>query len=275
MVCTIFFYSMFQLCHNETPLMFLSKGFSWFWFMIVLFQMFVVYMSLGVVEHYAKRLKIVTPGLIVISLLTFVLFVKSTHIYFAVWRISSWGYFMEYFQFFAFGILCRKYYPKMINFLRSNSFRTLIILSYIASLFVVYGFNEQLKEYNSNIYNIMQMLVVRYTGLITIFILFFNNDKYFSSDDKPCRWLRFIGRRTLDIYMLNVFFLPNLLMLKPYLTGNGMLLSQLAIGLSAAVLDISVCLFISNLLRSSKFLSRWLFGEKTEKVTLSVQPILP
>jgi peptidoglycan/LPS O-acetylase OafA/YrhL len=106
------------------------------------------------------------------------------------------------------------------------------------------------------------MIVVRYAGLLTVFIIFFSNEKYFSSEDRPCKWLRFIGRRTLDIYMLHVFLLPNLIYLNPYLTGKGMLLVQLVIALSAAIINIALCLCLSNMLRSSQFLSRWLFGEK-------------
>lgn len=275
-VCTLFFYSLFQLCHDKSPLLFLDNGFSWFWFTIVLFQMFVIYMFLACAEHLTGKRKIVTISLICLSVLFFVIYVKSTNINFPLWRTLQWGYLVEYFQFFAFGILCRKYYHLLSKCLLSDTFRTASILVYIASLFAVYGFNRHLQEFNSGFYNIMNMLVVRYSGLLTIFIMFFSNEKYFSGNNRPCQWLRFVGRRTLDIYMLHVFLLPNLLLLKPYLTGNGMLLNQLAIGLLASVLNIAVCLFISNLLRSSDFLSRWLFGEKyRQKVGLSASTIIP
>jgi len=59
------------------------------------------------------------------------------------------------------------------------------------------------------------------------------------------------------------------------MTGKGMLLNQLTIGLIGALLNIALCLFISNLLRSSDFLSRWLFGEKKrQKVELSSSTII-
>lgn len=275
-ICTFFFYTLFQLCNDKNPMIVFEEGFSWFWFTIVLFQMFIIYMLLAIAEHTTKKDNIVTPSLIFLSILFFVIFVKSTIIDFRVWRVLQWYYLLEYFQFFAFGILCRKYYPLLNKCLNSDVFRTTVILSYIISLMAVYGFNRHLQELNSGFYNIMKMVVVRYAGLLTIFIMFFTNGKYFSNDERPCRWLRFVGRRTLDIYMLHVFFLPNLLFLKHYLSGNGMLLSQLTIGLIGAILDIALCLFISNLLRSSNLLSRWLFGERhKEKTSFSTSTIIP
>lgn len=275
-ICTIFFYSLFQLCHDKNPLLLLHEGFSWFWFTIVLFQMFVIYMCLALTEHLTGKRYIVTPTLICLSISFFVIFVRSNGIDFQVWTVLQWYYLVEYFQFFAFGVLCRKYYHLLNKCLYSDAFRTVVILIYIISLMAVYGFNRHLNDFSSGLYNIMSMILVRYSGLLTVFIMFFSNDKYFSGENRPCRWLRFVGRRTLDIYMLHVFVLPNLLFLHRYLIGKGMLLNQLTIGLIYAILNISLCLFISNLLRSSDFLSRWLFGEKQrQKVDLSSLANIP
>lgn len=263
-ICTIVFYSLFQMCQSESPMLFLKDGFSWFWFTIVLFQMFMIYMLLALSEKILNRNIFVTPGLIILSILSFIIFVRGAHINSQVWRVLSWYYLTEYFQFFAFGILARKYYHKFVQLLESNAFRTIIIISYIGLLFAVYGFDRALNTYNSSIYNILSMVAVRYTGLFTVFILFYNNQDYFSGDERPCRWLRYVGRRTLDIYMLHVFVLPNLLFLKPFLSTDGMLLMQLTIGITGAILDIVVCLFISIVIRSSSTLSVWLFGEKEQ-----------
>lgn len=267
-ISTIVFYSLFQMCHSESPMLFLQDGFSWFWFTIVLFQMYIIYMLLAFSEKLLKRNVLVTPGLLLLSILSFIIFVKGVNITNQIWKVLSWYYLAEYFQFFAFGILARKYYLRFVQLLESNVFRTIVIISYIILLFAVYGFDKALNIYNSTIYNILSMIVVRYAGLFTIFILFYNNQNYFSSDDKPCRWLRYVGRRTLDIYMLHVFILPNLLFLKAFLSTDGMLLLQLTIGVIGAILDIAVCLFMSIIIRSSSTLSIWLFGEKKQaKVT--------
>lgn len=261
-ICTLVFYSLFQLCHSESPLQFLDNGFSWFWFTIVLFQMFVIYLILAISERIVRKPVIVTPGLIILSIVFFIIFVKSAGSDNKIWGMLSWYYLVEYFQFFTFGILARKYYSGFERLLESDKFRTTAIISYIGLLLAVYGFDKALAGYNSALYNIFSMVLVRYAGLFTVFVLFYNNRTYFAGDEKPCRWLRFVGRRTLDIYMLHVFVLPNLLFLNQLLSDRGMLLMQLTIGLTGAVLNIAVCLFISTILRSSPTLSKWLFGEK-------------
>lgn len=261
-ICTIVFYSLYQLCHSKTPLLFLTDGFSWFWFTIVLFQMFLIYMILAAVEKVLRKPIVVTPGLVILSILFFFIFVKCSGNDNKMWTILSWYYLVEYFQFFAFGILARKYYHRFEQLLLSNSFRTIVIVSYTFLLLAVYGFDKAFANYNSAVYNIFSMVLIRYAGLSTVFVLFYNNSTYFAGDEKPCRWLRFVGRRTLDIYMLHVFFLPNLLFMKPLLSESGMLLMQLTVGITGAVLNIALCLFISTILRSSSTLAKWLFGEK-------------
>ncbi len=74
------------------------------------------------------------------------------------------------------------------------------------------------------------------------------------------KWIRLVGRRTLDIYMLHVFFLPNLRFMHNLLEGQ--LLLQLATGIIGVVLVIAVCFILSSVIRSSSFLSEWLFGER-------------
>lgn len=268
-ICTIVFYSLFQFCHGKSPLLFLTQSFSWFWFTIVLFQMFLIYMVLAIAENILKRHAIVTVGLIVLSVAFFIIYVRFPNTKFQLWDALSWYYLVEYFQFFAIGILAKKYYGRFEAILQSDTFRTGTIICYVAALFAAYGFDHALENYNSAVCNIFKMLIVRYAGLFTVFVLFFNNQTYFSGDSKPCRWLKFVGTRTLDIYMLHVFVLPNLLFLNPLLSGSGMLLAQLTIGLAVAILNISVCLFLSTILRTSNTLSQWLFGEKSKAALAS------
>lgn len=262
-ISTVFFYTLFQLCHNDSPLLFLHDGFSWFWFTVVLFQMFLIYSILAIVEKLLGKSFIVTPILVTLSVLLFICHVKNLGIDNCLSTVLSWYYLTEYFQFFVIGILSRKYYSLFTSILESNKFRTFVIIAYIVLLFISYGFNKSFMLYNSAIYNLTTMAFVRYAGLFTIFILFFNNKDYFSGNDRTCRWLRFVGTRTLDIYMLHVFFLPNLSFLKPLMSLDGMLLMQLTIGIIFAILDVTLCLFISQILRSSSTLSQWLFGEKS------------
>lgn len=276
-ICTIVFYSLFQFCNDKSPLIVFHEGFSWFWFTVVLFQMFIIYMILAVIEHLGRTKNVVTPALIILSsLFVFIRIYLSPISEPLIWKVLQWGHLFQYFQFFSLGIICRKYHYQIYRCLSNDTFRTITILTYISALFAVYGFNGELEKISGTIYNIFLIFIVRYSGLLTVFILFFSNKTYFSGESRPCRWLRFVGLRTLDIYMMHIFFLPNLIFLKPYLIGAGMFLNQLTIGLVVAILDITVCLFVSSLLRCSSFLSCWLFGDKTpRKENLSTSILMP
>lgn len=273
-ICTIVFYALFQICHNKSILAFLSDGFSWFWFTVVLCQMFQVYLILAITETITKCNKIVNPALIILSIILFYIHVRGTNITLSVWKIFSWYFLTEYFQFFAMGIFARKYIFKFQKLLQSDYFRTIVIGSYIILLILAFGLNGWLNTFSSACLNLVHMVFVRYAGLMTVFIVFYSYNNYFDGNGKPVKWLKFVGRRTLDIYMLHVFLLPNLIFLKEYLNNSGGLLLQLAIGMSFTIINVAVCLILSNVIRTSKFFSKWLFGEKSQSVVQHL-PILP
>lgn len=175
----------------------------------------------------------------------------------------EWYYLTEYFQFFVLGVLCRKHFGLFEKLVNIDAFRAVVILTFFLSLLAIYGFDRQLLEYNHTLYRLIAHVIVRYSGLLSLFVLFYSCRDYFDKDNLASNALRFVGQRTLDIYMLHVFFMPSLFWLGAYLSdGKNMLLIQLTVGLVVAALDIMLCLVVSRLLRSSNLLGNWLFGVK-------------
>lgn len=76
--------------------------------------------------------------------------------------------------------------------------------------------------------------------------------------------MQFVGRRTLDIYLLHYFFLPDLAVCNEFLSTNTRALLELVFGMSISLIVIAVCLLCSNILRNSDFLGHYLFGAKSE-----------
>jgi hypothetical protein len=79
----------------------------------------------------------------------------------------------------------------------------------------------------------------------------------------PSSILKFVGQRTLDIYLLHYFFLPEFL--RPHATQllstvPSLLLSLVV--LLVALVVVAICLATSYLLRLNPFLGRYLFGVK-------------
>ena len=73
--------------------------------------------------------------------------------------------------------------------------------------------------------------------------------------------LQFIGRRTLDIYLLHYFFLPKLPMVGEFFKVNrSNFILETTASFSLAFLVIGFCIVTSQLLRVSPFLKKYLFG---------------
>ena len=77
------------------------------------------------------------------------------------------------------------------------------------------------------------------------------------------RVLQYVGRRTLDIYLLHYFLLPwGLGVVFPVFTESPMPVVELVCSFAVAVVVVSLCLLVSNIIRLSPFLAHWLFGVK-------------
>lgn len=103
-------------------------------------------------------------------------------------------------------------------------------------------------------------------GLLGITIVYNFFRKYqdsFSKETKLGRILQYIGRRTLDIYLLHYFLLPDLSNIGEYF-GSSSTVVGLFFGIAIALMVIAVCLVISNTIRLSPILGHYLFGAKKQ-----------
>lgn len=255
---TIFFFSLFSLCMGGNPLSVFEYGFGGYWFTIVLFEMFIIYYTLSLVGRYTSR-KIVDVGLITLSVIGVIclIFLRNDS---RLWNVLCLENLTKYFQFFAFGILCRKYGEVFIGYMKSDRFRAVIILLFIGCLLLY--FDDGFKESVPLLYKAVHDIIVRYAGLLVVFIFFLSNETYFQSGARASKMLQFIGRRTLDIYLLHYLFLPDMQYLKPYIESSDMIILQLFLSLFVAALIIALCLFVSAVIRTSPLLAHYLFGAK-------------
>ena len=108
----------------------------------------------------------------------------------------------------------------------------------------------------------MHDILARYTGLLVIFFSFYHYQDFFNKKNKFNSTILFIGKRTLDIYLIHYFLIPDLQFLKPILEPNNMLLIQLILASLISITIIFFCLLISNIIRTSSHLSHYLLGAK-------------
>jgi peptidoglycan/LPS O-acetylase OafA/YrhL len=98
-----------------------------------------------------------------------------------------------------------------------------------------------------------------------VFLLFFLHREFFISNSKVAFFLKFIGMRTFDIYLLHWFFLPNKSALAQLSTLNGTFLFQAMNCFIISIIVILFCIIISQIVRISPILSSWIFGVKYRK----------
>ena len=98
-----------------------------------------------------------------------------------------------------------------------------------------------------------------------VFAIFYHYQHIFEKNFFPCKALCFIGRHTLDIYLLHWFFLPELSFMRNWFAGNKNLLAEFFITLIIITAIVLLCTLISYITRSSKLLGHYLWGAKYEK----------
>lgn len=234
---------------------FSETGATVYWFTVVLFEMFVVYFSIAFLSNCIST-KLFSPIMIVIAIITVYIlsFCFSPN---QITGILSLRAFCRYFQFFCLGLLCRKNNEKFMYYITNQSTISILIILFI-SLFTLLWCSPYGKD--SFIYKLNHDLAIRYTGLFLVFSLFAKNAAFFNENGQISRTMQFVGRRTLDIFLIHYFFLPNIQFLKFFFISNENVVLEFLLSSVLALIIIVISLAISGAIRNSIFLSKYLFG---------------
>jgi surface polysaccharide O-acyltransferase-like enzyme len=235
-------------------------GFAGYWFTIVLFQMYVTYLMISLLFKKLNKEWLVAVTMVVISVILLVILISFRGDS-RWWNVLSMENLTKYFQFFTFGILVKKYFDRFVAFISKETVKAFITVLYISFLLVY--FNDGLQTQFPIIFQAVHDIFSRYAGLLIVFVLFYSNRTYFDRQTFAPRCLSYIGKRTLDIYMIHYLLLPNLMFLQCFLTNGNRIVFQLVIALSVALAVVAVCLIVSKILRSNKYTTYFLFGVKS------------
>lgn len=206
--------------------------------------------------------------LIALILLSFVLFLARFKYFSSIieelYNIFSFRLLFRYFPYFAFGYVCSMYQEIFNKIIEKRSFAAVtivlfVLLFYIRRTYVSVNIDSSFSFYFLDI--VIEMLV-GFLGLLIVYNTFRSYSDSFSSDKKVGRALQYIGKRTLDIYLLHYFFLPYLPQVGGMLSKGNNATLELALGGGLSLLVIGVCLLVSNILRTSPVFSEYLFGIK-------------
>ncbi len=161
----------------------------------------------------------------------------------------------DLFIFFVLGTLVRKHFARLEKYMDSNLF--------ILSCLAVY--------LSFNIFHPRQTILILgigITGIMIVFMFFRRYQHSFTSDRRLGAVMQYVGRRTLDIYLLHYFFIytNDLTGLKHVFNGSPVL--ELCCSLLFSFIVIGLCLILSNILRMSPFISKYCLGQNKINETL-------
>jgi len=162
----------------------------------------------------------------------------------------------RYFPFFLYGAIVHRYWERAQRLMDSRwFFPVVVVLALLTTLEVIKWHNLRL-EWASLPHTLAMFLL-----LTMVFMFFRHYSDFFSDKTALGRGLQFIGRRTLDIYLLHYFFLPKLPMVGEFfrLNRHNFILDTTA-ALAVALVVVAFCVITSQLLRVSPFLKKHLFG---------------
>lgn len=232
-----------------------SKG--GYWFTIALFYYFVLF---GTIRYIVNRFHIMDKMQdallmllgIIISLLPFALHkfigLSQQEDLFSITKLN-------FFAFFVFGTLVRKYYDIVCQWLDNDGFITILLIISVGG-YIALVKTEMLGS-------------LRYflapEGILLCVAYFRKHSDSISQNTRLGRVLQFVGRRTLDIYMLHYFVLPrHLEFIGEWFEVNSMPFMYFFIGFVVAIYVIGVSLLISSIIRFSPICAKWLFGVKNK-----------
>ena len=174
----------------------------------------------------------------------------------AFMNYSSLVEMLRYFPFFLYGAFVHRHWERAQRLMDSRwCFPVVVLLALITTLEVIKWHNLRM-EWASLPHTLAMFLL-----LTMVFMFFRHYSDYFSDKTALGRVLQFIGRRTLDIYLLHYFFLPKLPMVGEFFRVNrhNFILDTTA-ALAVALVVVTFCVLTSQLLRVSPFLKKYLFG---------------
>lgn len=234
-----------------------------YWFTLALFVYFCIYAICRYVFNLFNCNNIYTDIILLsIGLLLYALFfVKS--VYFklplddGIRNLFSLK-FLGYFLYFTIGTLFKKYFNQIQVILDTKPVLTICLVIY-------FGANLYYRELDASHTSLLN-LVTALTGIVIVFSFFRIHRDWFIKEKIVGRGLQYIGRVSLDIYLLHHFLLPtNLKIHFTTLTENPVPIIELAITIIVTLIVIIGCLIISRILRMSPILSYLLFGVKNRK----------
>lgn len=243
-----------DFCHSI-----LTAAKSGYWFTFVLFELFIIYCILGVLmdkislDGYKKDFLWIAIGLIlyVASIVGEQYIEPNISGLFAIEKLP-------FILYFILGTRVRKNWHNVEAMFDSRDGVAAFVIIFIG--LNVFGNSFRQLPFGWELWIIFTAI----SGIFLTVAFFRRYADSFSSNRKAGKIMQYVGRRTLDIYLIHYFLLESLTQYKILdFSGTSLSIVQFVACLAISAIVIAGCLIISNVLRTSPLLGHYLFGAKS------------
>lgn len=239
-----------------------------YWFTFVLFRFFITYIIIVIMTRVCKFrettmwLILTSIAIICITIHTFlqeIIQIEPSAIYQTIMYVFTPSYFY-YLPYFIAGLFARFQLEYFEKFVSNSGVKTLIIVSVtVFWCFIALDYLPNSKLHHT-MWGFSLLYPIRFLTLILVIQFFYSIRQEFDKETKFSKAIRFVGRRTLDIYFIHFFLFPDLHFLKPYLSIGNSLILRLIVTLTFSILITAFTLLIGQVIRLSPILAEWLLG---------------
>lgn len=261
-VPTIIFYSIyFYFVADCNPFtLFLNHGWGRYWFTIVLFELFFIYFTTNFLTRKSSKLNLI--AIIVIILFDIIIFHSIPKDGKLSVLIDFYGI-TSFLPFFLLGTLTRRYFNNVKRWIVNWKLLATLFCMFLFQLSITYLYNKhEIILLPQKAFNFINCWPMRIIGIMVVFGIFVRYRENFTLDKAITRTLSFVGRRTLDVYLLHFFFTKHVPAIHNYIERLNIGQWELVILTLFTALVVACCLVISETIKKWKFAGKLLFAAK-------------
>ena len=223
-----------------------------YWFTLALLEFFVIYATVRfVVRQWWSSIVLVAIGVVLYWLCWPSMTTGNQTIDNGLMLLSvhQWRFFI----FMVLGTLVREHFDVVQRWLDGKWLMTACVVFYL----VVNTLGDVLP-----VRAIAMRGLLSLAGLVVVFSFFRSKQALFSRATALGRTMQYVGRRTLDIYLIHYFLIPMQLNFVTVFTDHPMPVIEAMVSSIIAIVIIAASLLVSEIIRLSPWLAHWLFGAK-------------
>jgi fucose 4-O-acetylase-like acetyltransferase len=244
-----------------------TKGGYWFTFLLFIFFVLHIFLCWITKKMPARKQEVLMLLIAILITVASCLYEANYLRHFSQmgWGTNLMGFLSfqlwRFYLFFFLGTLVKRHFAVFIQWTNKLWLMALIVIGFVVIALQPHSDDVIMQYFIFSIGGILGMTMV-----FTIFRSLYTSpllSPYSSIFHHPSSILKFVGTRTLDIYLLHYFFLPRSLQsYADQLQAYDSKLIEFSVVMLLAMVVVAICLLMSYIIRLSPFLGHYLFGVK-------------